>query len=76
MKAIILVSSIFYILGLKISNKIDLIKHPRTPAAKVIVREAAPALPKKTFDATKESIQAAQDSIRGGGMTEKILESK
>jgi hypothetical protein len=35
MKALILISSIFYILGLKISNKIDLIKQSN-PVEKII----------------------------------------
>lgn len=41
MKAIILISSIFYILGLKISNKIDLIKK-HAPAEKTITQTIQP----------------------------------
>ena len=39
MKAIILISSIFYILGLKIGNKIDLVKKSH-PVDKVITEKA------------------------------------
>nr|WP_319569974.1 hypothetical protein [uncultured Draconibacterium sp.] len=39
MKALILISSIFYILGLKISNKIDLVKKS-SPVEKIITHKA------------------------------------
>ncbi len=44
MKAIILISSIFYVLGLKISNKIDFVK--RINPVEKIINNAIP--PKKT----------------------------
>lgn len=57
MKAIILISSIFYILGLKISNKIDLIKKS-TPVEKVIIQSVKQTVPEKTVDF--EEAQAVQ----------------
>jgi len=54
MKAIILISSIFYILGLKISNKIDLIKKV-SPVEKVTIQKIKPETPEKavTFHEVK-----------------------
>lgn len=49
MKAIVLISSIFYILGLKISNKIDLVNKP-CPVEKVTIHPAKPETPEKTID--------------------------
>jgi hypothetical protein len=49
MKAIILISSIFYILGLKISNKIDLIKKA-SPVEKISIQSVKPEIPPKTID--------------------------
>ncbi len=49
MKVIILVSSIFYILGLKISNKIDLIKRSN-PIQKVIMHTVKPESTEKSVD--------------------------
>ena len=49
MKAIILISSIFYILGLKISNKIDLIKKTN-PVEKISFKSVKPEIPPKTID--------------------------
>ncbi|MCY1723107.1 hypothetical protein OU798_22355 [Prolixibacteraceae bacterium Z1-6] len=49
MKTIILISSIFYILGLKISNKIDLIKKV-TPVDKITIHTAKPEKAEKTID--------------------------
>ncbi len=77
MKAIILVSSIFYILGLKISNTFDVIKHPRAAVEKVIVHEVAPKKLEKTFDLTKSELaNPVKDSVSGGGLTDNILELK
>lgn len=52
MKALILISSIFYILGLKISNKIDLVKKSN-PVEKIITHKVNAAEPEKnaTFEA-------------------------
>jgi hypothetical protein len=49
MKAIILISSIFYILGLKISNKIDLI-NKNNPVEKIIIQSVKPETPPKTVE--------------------------
>lgn len=49
MKAIILISSIFYILGLKISNQIDLIKK-NNPVEKIIIQNTKPETQPKTVD--------------------------
>lgn len=56
MKALILISSIFYILGLKISNKIDLVKKSN-PVEKIITHkvEATDSEKNATFESnTKE----------------------
>lgn len=49
MKVIILASSIFYILGLKISNKIDLVKRS-SPVQKVIMHTVKPESSSETVD--------------------------
>lgn len=77
MKAIILISSIFYILGLKISNKIDLIKHQHTSVEKVIVLKATSAKSEKLIhlkDAFAE--KPVKDSVAGGGISENVLNNK
>jgi len=71
MKAFILISSIFYILGLKISNKIDLVKKSN-PVEKIITHkvktteseenasfetEAKKDAPKKEKTTAKESME-------------------
>ena len=56
MKAIILISSIFYILGLKIGNKIDLVKK-NNPAEKVISEKTKAEKSSDCYDATKEFIK-------------------
>lgn len=77
MKTIILVSSIFYILGLKISSTFDLIKHPHAAVEKGIVHESIPVKKEKTLDLTKsEQLNPSKDSVSGGGVTGNILESK
>jgi len=77
MKAIILVSSIFYILGLKISNTINLVKHQHSAVEKVIVHEVSPVKKEKSLDITKsDQVNTVQDSASGGGMIDKILESE
>uniref|UniRef100_UPI0032161F05 hypothetical protein n=1 Tax=uncultured Draconibacterium sp. TaxID=1573823 RepID=UPI0032161F05 len=49
MKAIILISSIFYILGLKISNKIDLIKKVN-PVEKITIHTSKPEKSEEAID--------------------------
>lgn len=56
MKAIILISSIFYILGLKISNQIDLIKK-NNPVEKDIIHSVKPETPTKTIDFKEVQIE-------------------
>lgn len=77
MKAIILVSSIFYILGLKISNKIDLIKST-SKIEKVSVKEMAPVKSENTIEFNKaKELTVAKDSVIGGGQSSsEILEYK
>jgi hypothetical protein len=80
MKAIILISSIFYILGLKIGNKIDIVKKTN-PVEKIITRcITAPPKPPNSIDFEQGKIeQAPSDSIKGNGgvgSEEMILNSK
>ncbi len=49
MKAIILMSSIFYLLGLKISNQIDLVKKT-CPADTVITHSVTPGFNESSID--------------------------
>ncbi|WP_321345634.1 hypothetical protein [uncultured Draconibacterium sp.] len=55
MKALILISSIFYILGLKISNKIDLVKKSN-PVEKIITHKVKTTETEETatFEANAE----------------------
>jgi len=77
MKAIILVSSIFYILGLKISDKLDIIKYHNTAVEKVIIHKATPEKTEKSINLKEaDQLKPEQDSVAGGGLTTKILESK
>lgn len=76
MKTIILISSIFYILGLKISNKFDFVKRS-TPVEKIIVNKTKPAPPEKTIDFKEaEKEKPAADTLGGGSLTDKILEKE
>ncbi|MEN8116559.1 MAG: hypothetical protein ABFS16_06240 [Bacteroidota bacterium] len=73
MKAIILISSIFYILGLKISHKINLVKKC-DPVDKVITNKVKTEKPSKSIDyndATK--IKPEKDTISGGGSSDAYL---
>ncbi|WP_167607374.1 hypothetical protein [Maribellus sediminis] len=77
MKVIILLSSIFYILGLKLSNKIDLIKStPRIE--KISIQKATPSKSEKTIEYSEaESLKAKTDTIKcGGSCTSEVLEYK
>ena len=66
MKAIILISSIFYILGLKIGNKIDLVKKS-DPAEKVMATKVKVEKPDSCCDYTKEIAKKTEcDTISGG----------
>jgi len=74
MKAIILITSIFYILGLKISNKFDLIKRSN-PVEKIISYTAKPDKTEKQADFTKEEAATVKkDTIQGGGTSSDVLQ--
>lgn len=60
MKAIILISSIFYILGLKLSHKFDLVK--RTESTEKIITHTAPVKkPDNAIDLSND-LKAPSDS--------------
>ena len=66
MKAIILISSIFYILGLKIGDKIDLVKKV-SPVEKEITSNVKENKQQGCCDFTKEFNSKAEcDSTKGG----------
>ena len=66
MKAIILISSIFYILGLKIGNKIDLVKKS-IPVKKIITNTINVKKPSNCCDYKKEVAEKANcDTVKGG----------
>ncbi|MBT3383400.1 MAG: hypothetical protein HN778_05710 [Prolixibacteraceae bacterium] len=73
MKAIILISSIFYILGLKIGNKIDLVKKSN-PVEKIITNNIIVKKPAKTICFKDEvEIKVNQDSLKGGTINDELL---
>ena len=64
MKAIILISSIFYIIGLKIGTKIELTSKS-SPVEKIITSKIAPKECGKTFEFKSEShILSQPDSLQ------------
>ena len=66
MKAIILISSIFYILGLKIGNKIDLVKRS-IPVEKIITHQLKTIIPQKSYNYAEETAPKTEvDTIKGG----------
>lgn len=76
MKAIILISSIFYILGLKISNKIDVVKKS-SPIKKAIAHTVTPEPSDKNADFNKEKeIMNKEDSLQDGGSANQVLQYK
>lgn len=77
MKAIIIISSIFYILGLKISNKIDLIKSS-SKIEKVNIQKIAPSKAEENIDYKEAEINAVDKDtvVCGGQSSNKILEYK
>lgn len=76
MKAFILISCIFYILGLKISNKIDLIRH-HSSVEKIIIQKSATLKSEKSIGfKNAEELKPLKDSVEASGTTDKILESK
>lgn len=77
MKAIILISSIFYILGLKIGNKIELVKQNKA-TEKVIIQKAETTKPADCCKYTDElAIKSNNDTIQGGiSYSDALLKSK
>jgi len=59
MKALILISSIFYLLGVKISHNIDLFKRTTKPE-KIRVQEAVPSQNEKNIDFKEAQSISAQ----------------
>lgn len=76
MKAIILISSIFFILGLKIGNKIDLVKKSH-PVDKIITQKDKVKEPPKCCEYVKEITPKADcDTAKGGiSYTDALLKS-
>ena len=77
MKAVILISSIFYLLGLKISNQIDIFKKS-PPVEKVMTQKVTPAQKGKAAYYKEEiKLKSESDSTKLGGVSdEEILKSK
>ena len=74
MKAIILISSIFYILGLKISNKIDLVKR-NNPVDKIITNKITGEKQHDAYCFKDEiGLKTDRDSLKGGGISDDLLE--
>lgn len=72
MKAIILISSIFYILGLKISNQIDLVKKSN-PADTVIINKIISPPPSKTFYINNEAgLKIPADTLKEAKNTDNL----
>ncbi|NOR74890.1 MAG: hypothetical protein GQ525_07005 [Draconibacterium sp.] len=68
MKAIILISSIFYLLGLFIGNKIDLLKKS-IPVEKIIIHKIKEYKPSKCIVYNEEAIQKAETDTLNGGIS-------
>jgi transcription antitermination factor NusA-like protein len=79
MKAIVLISSIFYILGLKIGNKIDIVKKSN-PVEKIITNCITPSKPAKAihFDFEQKDVEKAEpDTLKStNGHEELVLKEK
>ncbi len=77
MKAIILISSIFYILGLKIGNKIDLVKKS-IPVEKIIIHKIQEFKPSKCISYNEKTIQKTNtDTVKGGtSYSDALLKNK
>lgn len=77
MKAIILISSIFYILGLKLGNKIDLVKD-NEPTPKVITNKINTNKLEECSESCPESTKKIEcDTVKGGiSYHDALLKSK
>jgi len=77
MKAIILISSIFYLLGLKIGNKIDLVKKSE-PSEKIITQKVKVEQPSNCCQFSEElANKTTLDSITGGSTySDALLKNK
>ena len=74
MKAIILISSIFYILGLKISNHIELVKKCN-PVDTIITNKITTTSPSKAVHFTDEtSLKILADSLKDVKKSNDLLE--
>lgn len=71
MKAIILISSIFYILGLKIGHKIDLFK-TNNPVQKIsTTTKAIKQATKAVYFTDEAQTKTSTDSLKSNGAAEK-----
>ena len=75
MKAIILFTSIFYILGLKIGHKIDIFKN-ENPVEKITTTDQVKPNTKAIYFNDEVKIKADADSINNVNITEKITREK
>ena len=77
MKAIILISSIFYLLGLFLGNKIDLVKKS-IPVEKIIIHKIKEYKPSKCFCFNeKAAIKAETDTLKSGNSySDALLKNK
>jgi len=77
MKAIILISSIFYVLGLKISNKIDFVKRIN-PVEKIINNAIPPKKTDKVFHFQDDTEKKPEtDTLKSGSPAgNQLLEKK
>jgi hypothetical protein len=76
MKAIILISSIFYILGLKIGHKIDLFKS-YNPVQKIsTTTNAVKQATKAVYFSDEAKVKSSPDSLKNVSVVEKKAEEK
>ena len=78
MKAIILISSIFYILGVKVSHQIDAVKHPETIEKVISIKEVTKPDQQKTIT-LKEELNIVDQKVtqqKSGSAGNHFLRSK
>jgi len=77
MKAIILISSIFYLLGLKLSHTIDLVKSTTPAVSKVVIKNADESPNPGSINLKDAAaLKPAKDSVQGGGTSAPVLQYK